>query len=294
MTPNGILAAAVTPRRNLIIDIAATSDLIAFLASKGVAGAVLFGSTGEFVHFDLADRARLVRELTKRHKLPILVNISHSTLDGAIELARRALADGAAAAVAMPPYYFHYTQAQVREFYFRLGDAVDGPLSLYNIPLFTTKLELATARGLLSTGRFTALKDSSGDNSYIEGLLPNLKPDVKLYAGNDSTYRHLKTLGASGAVSGVASCAPELMVTLDRAISSGDQPLADSAEQLLKEFLAWFVQFPIPHAISQALYVRCGFRSNSACPLDPDTAVNLLKFREWCRDWFLRVEDLCK
>src|SRR5450432_4239888 len=240
MTPTGILAAAVTPRRNLTIDASAASELTGFLASKGVAGVVLFGSTGEFVHFDIADRARLIREITRRHKVPVLVNASHSTLDGTVELARRALGDGASAAVVMPPYYFRYTQEQVREFFLRLGDAVDGPLSLYNIPAFTTPLELATARELIATGRFCAIKDSSGDLSYVEGLLNDAAPGVGVYVGNDAVYRRLRPMGAAGAVSGVASVAPELMLALDRAVMSGDDSLASTTEQLLHDFLAWF------------------------------------------------------
>ena len=86
MTPNGILAAAITPRRGLTIDPSEVSELCAFLASKSVDGIVLFGSTGEFPHFDLTDRARLVREVRRRATVPVLVNVSHSTLDGTIEL----------------------------------------------------------------------------------------------------------------------------------------------------------------------------------------------------------------
>jgi dihydrodipicolinate synthase/N-acetylneuraminate lyase len=284
----------VTPRRQLAIDAGAMSELVAFLTSKGVDGVVLFGSTGEFVHFDLCDRARLVREIARRHKLPVLVNCSHSTLDGTIELARRALGDGAAAAVAMPPYYFRYTQPQVREFFLRLGDAVDGPLSLYNIPLFTTPLELSTARGLLATGRFCAIKDSSGEHAYVEGLLADRAPNVEVYVGNDASYRYLRAKGASGAVSGVSSCVPELMVALERAIVSNDEARASSAEGLLSEFLAWFHQFPVPLAISEALHVRCGFRCSSACPLDAETMAKLQQFRAWCKEWFQVVESQCK
>ena len=281
MTPSGILAAAITPRRGLAPDLSAFGDLMDFLASKGVDGIVLFGSTGEFVHFDLDARARLTRELVKRAKVPILSNVSHSTLDGTIELARRALADGAAAAVAMPPYYFRYTQPQLRDFFLRLGEAVDGPLSLYNIPLFTSELARETARELLKTGRFCALKDSSGDDTYLESLLGT--PDVKLYVGNDPSYRKLKTQGVDGAVSGIASVAPELMLAIDRGSAS--------AERLLHEFLKWFAKFPIPAAIGQALEVRCGFPCPPATPI---AGPELEHFRAWTKEWIQEVETQCK
>ena len=281
MPPSGILAAAITPRRGLTPDTQAAIDLTHFLAAKGVDGIVLFGSTGEFVHFDLEARATLTREVVKHSKIPVLSNVSHSTLDGTIDLARRALADGSAAAVVMPPYYFRYTQPQLRDFYMRLGDAVDGPLSLYNIPIFTSELSRETAKELLAQGRFCALKDSSGDNTYLESLLGT--PHVKLYVGNDPSYRKLKAQGVDGAVSGIASVAPELMIAIDR----GN---AVAAEVLLHQFLHWFQKFPIPVAIGQALEVRCGFPCPPATPLGPELAT----FRAWTREWIQEVEAKCK
>lgn len=288
MTPPGILAAVITPRRGLAPDVEASAALVDFLAAKGVAGVVLFGSTGEFVHFDLDARAELTRKVIKRAKVPVLANVSHSTLDGTIELARRALADGAAAAVAMPPYFFRYTQAQLRDFFMRLGDAVEGPLSLYNIPLFTSELGRDTAHELLSTGRFCALKDSSGDNTYLEYLQYVRGP--KLYVGNDSSYRLMKAQGVYGAVSGVASVAPEILIAIDQAAATGNTALADTAERLLHDFLRWFVRFPIPAAISLALEVRCGFPCPPAVPL----GVEAVEFRDWVKDWIHEVETQCK
>lgn len=281
MTPSGILAAAITPRRGLAPDLSAFGDLMDFLASKGVDGIVLFGSTGEFVHFDLDARASLARHLIKRSRVPIVVNVSHSTLDGTVHLAQRALADGAAAAVAMPPYYFRYTQGQLRDFFLRLGDAVDGPLSLYNIPIFTSELARGTARDLLAQGRFCALKDSSGDDTYLESLLGT--PGVKLYVGNDPSYSRLKARGVDGAVSGIASVAPELMVAIDRG--------NPNAEPLLHDFLRWFSKFPIPVAIAQALEVRCGFPCPPAIPAG---GAELEDFRAWVKDWIGEVETQCR
>jgi len=294
MTPNGILAAAVTPRRGLTIDSEAAVELATFLSSKGVAGIVLFGSSGEFVHFDLGDRARLAKQIIKKSHVPVLVNASHSTFDGTVELARRAIGEGAAAAVAMPPYYFRYGQPEIREFFLRLGDAVEGPLSLYNIPILTSELAVETACGLLKTGRFCGLKDSSGDPAYLEALLEAKQPNTKLYVGADQTYRQLKVKGVHGAVSGVASVAPELMVALDQAVANGDDAMADAAEALLHRFLEWFVQFPIPAAIAQALEVRCGYKCPIAVPLDADMRVKLERFREWSKGWIHEVESRCR
>ena len=52
---------------------------------------------GEFLHFKAEDRTRLVYMAVKRSRVPIVVGVSHSTLDGAVELGREAISAGAAA-----------------------------------------------------------------------------------------------------------------------------------------------------------------------------------------------------
>ena len=118
------------------IDLGATLEMIDFLCQSGLQGITLLGSTGEFVHFALDDRRHMVKFAVKRSRLPILVNVSHSTLDGAIELAREATSAGVAGILLMPPYYFPQEQDAIRSFYLAfaaaLGDAL--PIYLYNIP----------------------------------------------------------------------------------------------------------------------------------------------------------------
>src|SRR5258708_12494757 len=84
----GVLVAAVTPRRaqEHSIDLAATLEMIDFLGDSGVNGIALLGSTGEFVHFALDDRRHMLNFAARRSHVPLLVNVSHSTLDGPIDL----------------------------------------------------------------------------------------------------------------------------------------------------------------------------------------------------------------
>ena len=146
---SGVIAAAVTPhtKRGDEADIGATLDLIDFLCKAGVQGIALLGSTGEFVNLNYDDRVRLVYLAVKRSRVPVLAGISHSTLDGAIALGREASAAGAAGLLLMPPYFFRYGQAEIREFYLRFAAELDhaAPIYLYNIPLFTSGIASETA-----------------------------------------------------------------------------------------------------------------------------------------------------
>ena len=221
MKPTGIYTAAVTPRLDgkIAIDTPAALDLIDWLCDHGVHGIVLMGSTGEFVHHTIEERIAYAATVVKHSRVPVLVNASHSSYDGALQLARGARDCGAAGTVLMPPYFFRYTQQQLFDFFQKFGEDFDAKLFLYNIPFFTTPLEASTAQRLLETGRFSGIKDSSGNVDYLAKLLPLRDENTAVFVGNDVVFHSLRVAGADGVVSGVSCALPELMLAMDRAIA---------------------------------------------------------------------------
>ena len=212
---SGVFAAAVTPHRleGHEADIGDMLELVDFLARSGVQGTVLLGSTGEFLHVKLSERARLVQFAVKRSRVPIIAGVGHSTLDGALELASEAITSGVAALLLMPPYFFQYDQSDVAEFYRRFAVEIgrtNVPILLYNIPQFTSGIAFETVRVLLDSGRFAGIKDSSGDWTYFQQLAAlRAEREFTLFVGNDSIYPQARQAGADGVVSGCACAVPE-------------------------------------------------------------------------------------
>jgi len=285
--PGGIIAAAVSPRRSreYSVDLAASLELIDFLYEAGVDGIALLGSTGEFVHFMLEDRARMLDFAVKRSRLPILVNVSHSTLDGAILLGEEAVGSGVAAVLLMPPYYFRYDQQTIRTFCLKFADAVakEVPVYLYNIPVFTSGFAIETALDLLSTGAFAGIKDSSGDVDFIQKLIAPRR--FLVYNGDDRVFVQMRTAGADGAVTGLACALPELMVKLDKAVRDKDTARVQRLEKYVHEFLDWFDRFPCPIAIKEAVKLRKVRAGVHATPLSEEATRQLDAFGEWFKDW---------
>jgi dihydrodipicolinate synthase/N-acetylneuraminate lyase len=294
----GVIAAAVTPRRSqeYSIDLGATLELIDFLAASGLDGIALLGSTGEFVHFAVDDRRHMVNLAAKRSRVPLLVNVSHSNLEGAVELAREAAASGVAGVLLMPPYYFRYSQETVRSFCLAFAAAVgeSTPIYLYNIPSFTTEIAGSTMTELLATGLFAGVKDSSGGLENLRLLAKQArKTPFTLLAGNEKIYVDARGLGAHGTISGVACAAPELMLAYDRAILAGQKERLDRLRALLDEFLEWIEMFPLPAGIKEALKERDVKAGTLATPLGQDEERKLAQFREWFRGWLPGVLREC-
>ena len=290
----GVYVAAITPRReNGEADLGVMLELVDFLAAAGVDGIALLGSTGEFLHLPFVDRTKLVDLAVKRSQVPILAGVGHSTLGGAVALAREAVRAGAAGLLVMPPYFFRYGQEEIREFYLQFAAALGkgARIFLYNIPLFTNEIAVETAVELLSTGLFAGIKDSSGSYKSFERLhsLADRKP-FTLLVGNDCIYARARQAGADGIVSGVACAAPELLVALDRAIRKNLVENIERLDAMLQEFIAWHDSFPTPVAIKMAATVR-GFNAGPpAAPLGSTARKRMEEFQEWFQSWLAGVQ----
>lgn len=293
-----IIAAAITPRRaqEHSIDLGATLELIDFLYEGGVDGIALLGSTGEFVHFMLEDRSRMLEFAVKRSRVPVLVNVSHSMLDGAILLAQEAADSGVAGVLIMPPYYFRYDQESVRAFLLRFAEAVSKsvPVYLYNIPCFTNEIAFETASNLLGTGLFAGMKDSGGDWDYFEGLMkvPG-RAGLKLFMGADQIYSRARAAGSDGAVSGIACAIPELLARMDRAIRGGETELAARLDVRLQEYLQCIEPFPAPVGIKESVRLRKIQTGEFSAPLSEQGERRLAEFGSWFRNWLPAVLKEC-
>ena len=283
----GVLPAVITPRNHddVSVDTAAAIHLLQFLESKGVDGHTIFGSTGEFLHFDQDDRVRYAAAAVKHSKVPVLVNASHSTLDGSVRLAREAMDAGAAGVMIMAPYYYRYTQPSIRAYCLEFAARVNAPVYLYNIPIFTNEIEIPTGLDLLATGAFAGIKDSTGRWENFEAFV---RTGLPVFTGSDLIYSRAARAGAAGTISGMASVVPELMVATDRAVRSGADTTALDAR--IAEFVNRAMSFPFPIAFKEAAAIRGLKTGPAASPLGPEECRRMDQFRGWFKEWIQEIE----
>ncbi|MBV9295509.1 MAG: dihydrodipicolinate synthase family protein [Acidobacteriaceae bacterium] len=294
----GVYAALLTPRRpySTEADCAILLDYLDLITRTGVDGVVLFGSTGEFVHFDTAERMRLAMLAIRRSRAPVLVNVSHSTLAGAIALAEHAITARAAGVLLMPPYFYRYTDTQIFEFYRHFVNSIGRaiPVYLYNLPFFTNPISAGLAERLFGLGAFAGIKDSSGDWQMFEALRSyRAARPFSLLVGHESVYLRAALAGADGIISGVAAALPELLVAMNRVIRS---PAPEQAQRLnirLQEFVAWIEKFPATTAIRRAAIARGWKLDHFALPLDEKTSQDLAAFERWFHNWLPSVLSEC-
>ncbi|MFL6354407.1 MAG: dihydrodipicolinate synthase family protein [Bryobacteraceae bacterium] len=294
----GVYAALATPRRSSSLegDAAALLEYLDAIVRTGVDGLALFGATGEFVHFDVGERMRLLTFAVRRSRVPVLVNVSHSTLMGAVDLAEHAVEVGAAGVLLMPPYFYTYEDGQLARFYEDFVRLLGGKISLYiyNLPSFTNRISRQLAEALLSSGAFAGIKDSSGDWPMFETLNAlQAKRPFQLLIGNETLYLQARIAGAHGIISGVAAAVPELLVAIDEAFRNAKLERAEHLNVRLQQFVGRLDKIPTIVAIKQTATERGWKHEQFAVPLDEQTTALLNIFRQWLRSWLPAVLSEC-
>jgi dihydrodipicolinate synthase/N-acetylneuraminate lyase len=291
---HGVYVALATPRECNSVEANASAllDYIDTIVKVGVDGLVLFGSTGEFVHYDIAERIRVLSLAVKRSRVPLIVNVSHSSFDGAVDLAENAIQSEAAGILLMPPYFFRYSDDQIFAFYEQFVKVINNaiPVYLYNIPLFTNPMSAPLLGRLIATGYFAGIKDSSGEWPMFEAIENSRsKATFQNLVGRDKIYARARAAGADGIVSGVAATVPELILALDRAVTQQNSARIQLLDQRLQEFVVELQRFPATVGIKQACVVRGWKLDNAASPWDQATLTALSTYRHWFEHWLPEV-----
>lgn len=209
----------ITPLlENKQLDLVGLKNLLNHLINGGVHGIFILGTTGEGPSLSYAVRKQLITETCKivNKKVPVLVGITDTSIDGTMEIADHAKKVGADALVVAPPYYFPIAQEEMGDYLESLVPMLPLPFMLYNMPS-CTKLHLSMdvvgkAKELGAIG----IKDSSGDLTYLYMLIEEFKsdPSFSIIAGTELFLPETILNGGHGSVAGGANFFPRLFVDL--------------------------------------------------------------------------------
>src|SRR5262245_41942750 len=187
--------------RNGDLDADATGDLAARLVAAGVRGVVVAGTTGEPATLTPDERSALlvgVRDAVGG-QAPVLAGTGAPSARQAVELSRRAEADGADALLVLSPP----GAEDPRPYYDAVAAAVALPVLAYHFPP-------SSAPGIpvdvLAQLPVAGLKDSTGDPVRLAVELDALGDGV--YTGSAALMLQARAMGRSGAIVALANVDP--------------------------------------------------------------------------------------
>ncbi|MGH8257823.1 MAG: dihydrodipicolinate synthase family protein [Steroidobacteraceae bacterium] len=190
--------ASVTPcDKNLKFDPGAFRDILAWFKHNGADGILVFGSTGEFPSFSLAER-KLVIETALRDKMGMnfLVGPGTSNYLDTIDLAKHAQDHGADGLLVIPPFYFkHIPPEGLFEYYDKIFNAVSIPINLYHYPSMSAiPITRQLLKRLHQYPQLAGIKDSEGNEAEYQGFITEFA-DLNMRTGTSSKLEQALTHG---------------------------------------------------------------------------------------------------
>jgi 4-hydroxy-tetrahydrodipicolinate synthase len=289
----GLFAAVATPVHvDGRIDFRTLDRLVDFLVEAGASGICLGGATGEYPHFETADRKAIIRRAADR--LPrdraLLVGIGAPSMRHALELGETALEAGSRALLLPMPMFFRYEQEDLEAYCAHVSHALRAPCLLYNLPDFTNGLARETVLNLLRHEEFIAgIKDSSGsvENLAAFAQARNGQPWTLLVGDDRALHKGLQA-GWDGGISGVAGFCPELLVAIYRSFVEARRDETARLQGLLDELIVQLAPFPTPWGIRIGLAARGIDTGPLPLPVPPARRRQIATFREWLPEWLVR------
>ena len=132
----GSFTALVTPFKNGGVDEDAFRNLVEWQIDEGTNGLVPVGTTGESPTLSHDEHKNVVEWCVDQAKgrVPVVAGAGSNSTKEAIELSQHAEKAGADAVLVVTPYYNKPTQEGQYQHFKAIGEAVDIPVVLYNIP----------------------------------------------------------------------------------------------------------------------------------------------------------------
>jgi len=293
MTIAGLFAAVVTPTHvDGRVDFRTLDRVVDFLVEAGASGICLGGATGEYPHFESADRKAIIRRAADR--LPadraLLVGIGAPSMRQAIEIGETALEAGSRALLLPMPMFFRYEQEDLEAYCAHVSRTLRAPCLLYNLPDFTNGLAPATVLNLLRhEEHIVGIKDSSGSVGNLAAFAQARSGQPwTLLVGDDRALQKGLEAGWDGGISGVAGFCPELLVAVYHSFVEGRRDETARLQTLLDELISQLAPFPTPWGIRIGLAARGLDTGTLPLPVTPTRRRQIAAFREWLPDWLVR------
>ena len=261
----GAGVALVTPfKEDLSVDYDQLEKFIDFQIDNGTDSIIICGTSGEASTMSHDEQIEVVSACVSHvnGRIPVIAGAGANCTDEALNLAKRSEKAGADGLLVVTPYYNKATQKGLEEYYTTVGNSVDIPIIMYNVPGRTgTNLQPATAVKIAkSVDNIVAIKEASGDIGQVATLAALADGCLDIYSGNDDQVVPLLALGGKGVISVLSNVAP--METHDMVMKFLDGDVKGSLDIQLKYMDVIHNLFsevnPIPakRAVSEMGYCR--------------------------------------
>jgi 4-hydroxy-tetrahydrodipicolinate synthase len=233
---------------------------ISWLIERGVHGLYPNGSTGEFTRFTEEERRRIVQIVCdeNRGRVLVLAGAAEANVKETLRACENYVKFGARAVAIVSPIYYRLSPESVYAYFKEIADNSPIDITLYNIPMFASPIDVPTIQRLSQLPRIIGIKDSSGDLAFMMRMIAAIKPvrpDFVFLTGWEAVLAPMLLVGCDGGTNASSNVVPELTRRVYDMTRAGQIDEAMSLQyRILELFDAMLYPFEFPD----------GFRAGAA------------------------------
>ncbi len=201
---------------------------------EGFSGFYLTGGTGEGPLLQKETRKRIV-EIAKDEagdRCDLIAHVGAIDLKTAVELAKHAGEVGIDAISSVPPFFVHYGESQIADYYKALSDASGLPVLMYASPLAGVNITWDMVDRLMEIPNMIGLKWTNYDYFTMHRIKALRGGNINVINGPDECLLCGLSMGADGGIGATYNVMPKLFTRIYNSFQAGN--LADAQEAQFK------------------------------------------------------------
>jgi 4-hydroxy-tetrahydrodipicolinate synthase len=236
---------------------------VSWLIERGVHGLYPNGSTGEFTRFTPEERRRIVQVVAEEcaGRVPILAGAAEANTKETLAACEAYAEMGARAVAIVAPFYYKLGPESVYAYFAEIARNSPIDLTLYNIPMFASPIDVPTIRRLADEfPRVIGIKDSSGDLAFMMRMITAVRPqrpDFSFLTGWEAVLVPMLMIGCDGGTHASSNAVPEITRRMYDLYRAGDSAAAMKWQfRILELFDAMLNSFEFPDGFRAAAELR--------------------------------------
>jgi dihydrodipicolinate synthase/N-acetylneuraminate lyase len=263
---HGIFTPHIIPlQANGEIDEPECRRYVDWLIEKGVHGLYPNGSTGEFTRFTADERRRIIKIVCEQAagRVPVLAGAAEANVRETLAACETYAGYGARAVAIVAPFYYKLCPESVYAYFREIALNTPIDVTLYNIPMFASPIDVPTIKRLAEFERVVGIKDSSGDLAFMMRMMSAvrpIRPDFFFLTGWDAVLVPMLLIGCDGGTNALSGVVPDLMRNLYDLVRAGQIAEAMRLQfRMLELFDTMLYAADFPEGFRAAVELR-GFR----------------------------------
>lgn len=256
MKIQGVWVPLITPFKDDKVDLVSYKRLVDHYISKGVAGILPLGTTGEtptLSDYEYEEIIEKTMEYTD-NRVPVYIGLGGNNTSKVVKQLKLAEKNKVDGILSICPYYNRPDQRGILQHFKNISEATDLNILIYNIPYRTGRnIENETIYKLAELKNIIGIKDASGDIKQTTSLLLNPPKDFSILTGEDVFFYTTLLLGGHGGILASAHLETETFIDIYNLIANNNHKEALEKWKKVASLIPLLFEEPNPSPIKYCL-----------------------------------------